>query len=222
MIQGMREVAELPDPVGRVLSRTVRPNGLLIEKVSVPFGVVAIIYESRPNVTSDAAALCLKSGNVCVLRSGKEAAASSHAIVKAMQRGLDSCSLPREFVNILDDISREGAAELMRARGFVDLLIPRGVRDSFVRVWKMLRSRASKRGSGFVIFTWIEVQISIWRYPLSKTRKPAVLPSAMRRRFALSIGMLQRHSCRGSRSALWIREGRREKFRWSFAWTTVH
>lgn len=126
MIQGMREVAELPDPVGRVLSRTVRPNGLLIEKVSVPFGVVAIIYESRPNVTSDAAALCLKSGNVCVLRSGKEAAASSHAIVKAMQRGLDSCGLPREFVNILDDISREGAAELMRARGFVDLLIPRG------------------------------------------------------------------------------------------------
>lgn len=126
MAQGMREVAQLEDPVGQVLSRTIRPNGLLIEKVSVPLGIVAIIYESRPNVTSDAAALCLKSGNICVLRSGKEAYASSHAIVEAMQHGLDACGLPRSFVNVLDDISREGAGELMRARGFVDLLIPRG------------------------------------------------------------------------------------------------
>ena len=126
MAEGIRKVARLDDPTGRILSRTIRPNGLLIEKVSVPLGIVAIIYESRPNVTSDAAALCLKSGNVCVLRSGKEAFASSHAIVDAMRHGLEFCELPREFINILDDGSRAGAEELMCARGFVDLLIPRG------------------------------------------------------------------------------------------------
>lgn len=126
MADGIRAVAGLSDPVGRILSHTVRPNGLIIEKVSVPIGIVAIIYESRPNVTSDAAALCLKSGNVCVLRSGKEAYASAHAIVDAMRQGLRACGLPVEFVNILDDITRESASELMRARGDVDLLIPRG------------------------------------------------------------------------------------------------
>ena len=126
MADGVRAVASLDDPVGRVLERTTRPNGLLIEKVSVPLGVVAIIYESRPNVTSDAAALCLKSGNVCVLRSGKEAFASAHAIVEAIRCGLDECGLPRELVNILDDTSRSSAEELMRARGLVDMLIPRG------------------------------------------------------------------------------------------------
>lgn len=126
MADGMREVAALRDPVGEVLSRVERPNGLVIEKVSVPLGVVGIIYESRPNVTSDAAALCLKSGNVCVLRSGKEAFASAHAIVEAMRQGLEKVGLPKELVNILDDTSRAGAEELMKARGYVDMLIPRG------------------------------------------------------------------------------------------------
>ena len=126
MAEGIRAVAQLPDPVGRVLGREVRPNGLLIEKISVPLGVVAIIYESRPNVTSDAAALCLKSGNVCVLRGGKEAYASAHAIVHALRSGLASVGLPVTAVNILDDTSREGANALMRARGYVDMLIPRG------------------------------------------------------------------------------------------------
>lgn len=126
MAEGIRSVAALEDPVGRILSQTARPNGLIIEKITVPLGVVAIIYESRPNVTSDAAALCLKSGNVCVLRSGKEAFASAHAIVDAMRRGLVACGLPRELINIVDDTSRNGAQELMHARGFVDLLIPRG------------------------------------------------------------------------------------------------
>ena len=126
MAKGIRDVALLPDPVGRILDRKFRPNGLVIEKVSVPLGVVAIIYESRPNVTSDAAALCLKSGNVCVLRSGKEAYASAHAIVGAMRKGLTSLGLPENLINILDDTSREGANALMKARGFVDMLIPRG------------------------------------------------------------------------------------------------
>jgi len=126
MAQGIRDVVNLPDPVGNVLSSVTRPNGLVIEKVSVPLGVVAIIYESRPNVTSDAAALCLKSGNVCVLRSGKEAYASAHAIVEAMRKGLRSVGFPETAINILDDTSREGANALMRARGYVDMLIPRG------------------------------------------------------------------------------------------------
>ena len=126
MANGIRDVVLLPDPVGKILSSVTRPNGLLIEKVSVPLGVVAIIYESRPNVTSDAAALCLKSGNVCVLRSGKEAYASAHAIVEAMRKGLRSVGFPESAINILDDTSREGATALMKARGYVDMLIPRG------------------------------------------------------------------------------------------------
>ena len=126
MAEGIREVTQLPDPVGKVEDTVVRPNGLQIRKVRVPMGVVAIIYESRPNVTSDAAALALKSGNVCVLRGGKEAFRSSHAIVRALRKGLTACGLPVEFVNILDDVSRGGANELMTAVDYVDLLIPRG------------------------------------------------------------------------------------------------
>ena len=126
MAKGIREVVELPDPVGRVISTVERPNGLRIEKVRVPMGVVAIIYESRPNVTSDAAALALKSGNVCVLRGGKEAFRSSTAIVSALRAGLTSLGLSADFVNMVPDTSREGAKELMTAVGLVDLLIPRG------------------------------------------------------------------------------------------------
>ena len=126
MADGIRAVAALPDPVGEVMERTVRPNGLVINKVRVPMGVVAIIYESRPNVTSDAAALALKSGNVCVLRGGKEAYKSSLAIVSAMRKGLKALGLPETFVNMLEDTTRDGANELMTASEYVDLLIPRG------------------------------------------------------------------------------------------------
>lgn len=126
MSNGVRAVAALEDPVGRVLESTVRPNGLKIEKVSVPFGVVAVIYESRPNVAADAAALCIKSGNVCVLRGGGDAYESSHAVVEVMREALEGVGLPRELINIVDDASQEGARALMRARGWVDLLIPRG------------------------------------------------------------------------------------------------
>lgn len=126
MAEGIREVVELPDPVGAVEETVVRPNGLKIEKTRVPMGVVAIIYESRPNVTSDAAALALKSGNVCVLRGGKEAFLSSHAIIEALRKGLDAVGLSRNFINILDDVSRDGANQLMTATEYVDLLIPRG------------------------------------------------------------------------------------------------
>ncbi|MBQ9545338.1 MAG: glutamate-5-semialdehyde dehydrogenase [Clostridia bacterium] len=126
MTDGMREVAALPDPIGKTISRTVRPNGLVIEKKRVPMGVVAIIYESRPNVTSDAAVLCFKSSNVCVLRSGRDSFSSARAIVTALRKGLEASGLSPDLVNLVPDPSRESAAELMRARGLVDLLIPRG------------------------------------------------------------------------------------------------
>ena len=126
MADGMKKVALLPDPVGRVLHKTVRENGLLIEKTAVPIGVVAIIYESRPNVTSDAAALCIKSSNVCVLRSGKEAAFSARAIVKALRDGLCACGLSGDLISLIEDTSRQSAFELMEATGYIDLLIPRG------------------------------------------------------------------------------------------------
>ena len=126
MAEGIRQVAELPNPVGAVQSRVERPNGMVIEKVLVPMGVVAIIYESRPNVTSDAAALALKSGNACVLRGGKEAFRSANAIVHAMQKGLAAVGLPQELVQLVQDTTRQSAQELMTAVGFVDLLIPRG------------------------------------------------------------------------------------------------
>ena len=126
MAKGIREVAELPDPVGEVLARVERPSGIIVEKTAVPMGVVAIIYESRPNVTSDAAALALKSGNVCVLRGGKEAFLSADAIVNAMRKGLASLGLPETLVNLVQDTTRQSANELMNAVGYVDLLIPRG------------------------------------------------------------------------------------------------
>ena len=126
MAQGIREVAALPDPVGRVLDRVERPNGLVIEKTAVPMGVIAIIYESRPNVTSDAAALAIKSGNVCVLRCGREAWRSAHAIVEALRRGLKENGLPEAAVSLIEDTTHASANALMTAVGFVDLLIPRG------------------------------------------------------------------------------------------------
>ena len=126
MANGIREVVMLPDPVGKVLNRVERPNGIVIEKTTVPMGVTAIIYESRPNVTSDAAALALKSGNVCVLRGGKEAFSSANAIINAMRKGLRELNLPETFINLVQDTTRESANELMNAVGLVDLLIPRG------------------------------------------------------------------------------------------------
>ena len=126
MAEGIREITALPSPIGEVLEENIRPNGLIIQKTSVPLGVIAIIYESRPNVTSDAAALAIKSANACVLRSGRDAYRSARAIVDALRRGLVSVGLPEDAVGLVEDASREGANELMRARGLVDMLIPRG------------------------------------------------------------------------------------------------
>ncbi len=126
MAEGVRAVAALPDPTGRTLRRTERADGLTIEKISVAMGVIAIIYESRPNVTSDAAALCLKSGSACILRGGKEAIRSNLAIANALRQAVASVGLPADLILPVEDPSRDSATALMRASGTVDLLIPRG------------------------------------------------------------------------------------------------
>ncbi len=126
MADGIRDVAKLPDPVGHILDEFTREDGLRITKVSVPIGVIAIIYESRPNVTSDAAALSLKSGNVCVLRGGKEAINSAKAIVAALREGLCVAGVIEDAINLVTDTTRESATALMKANGYVDMLIPRG------------------------------------------------------------------------------------------------
>ena len=126
MADGIRQVVQLPDPVGAVRNRMTRENGIVIDRVGVPMGVVAIVYEARPNVTSDAAVLALKSGNACVLRSGSDAFQSANAIVKAMQTGLKAAGLNPNLVQLVQDTSRHSVTELMEAVGLVDLLIPRG------------------------------------------------------------------------------------------------
>jgi glutamate-5-semialdehyde dehydrogenase len=126
MAKGIRDVVLLPDPVGVVLEEKTLPNGLIIKKTSVPLGVIGIIYESRPNVTSDAAALCFKSGNACILRGGSDAYFSSKAIVDTLRGALKTSGVSEDFINLPSDTSRESANALMTAVGYVDALIPRG------------------------------------------------------------------------------------------------
>ena len=137
MAEGVRQVAALPDPIGAVDWKRRRPNGLLIERRRVPLGVIAIIFEARPNVTSDAAALCLKSGNAVILRGGKEAAQSCRAIAAVMRQALETVGLPADCINLVADTSRESAQELMRLRAYVDVLIPGAGPVSSAPRWKM-------------------------------------------------------------------------------------
>ncbi|MEE3493142.1 glutamate-5-semialdehyde dehydrogenase [Ruminococcus sp.] len=148
MAQGIREVAALPSPLGRVLKHHERLGGLVIERVSVALGVVAIIYESRPNVTSDAAALALKSGNVCVLRCGKEAHKSAAAIVEALRAGLKEAGLNEDMVLLIEDTTRASANELMTADGYVDLLIPRGGKGLISAIVKNATVPCIQTGTG--------------------------------------------------------------------------
>ena len=126
IVEGVRQVAALPDPIGQVVKMETRPNGLTIGKRRVPLGVIGIIYEARPNVTVDAAALCLKSGNAVILRGGKEAFRSNKAFVAVLRDALESAGLPRDCVALVEDTSRESANELMGLTGYLDVLIPRG------------------------------------------------------------------------------------------------
>ena len=126
IVDGVRQVAALPDPIGRVDKMETRPNGLIIGRRRVPLGVIAIIFEARPNVTVDAAALCLKSGNVCILRGGKEAIRSNRCVTALMREALASAGLPEDCISLVQDTSHETANELMHLDGYVDVLIPRG------------------------------------------------------------------------------------------------
>lgn len=126
MADGLREVAALPDPVGRVLDDQTRPNGLHLVKVAVPIGVIAVIYEARPNVTADSAALCLKSGNAVILRGGKEAICSNIAVANCMREALEQAGLPRDCIQLVEDTTHESANALMHLDRYVDVLIPRG------------------------------------------------------------------------------------------------
>ena len=184
MAKGIREVADLPDPVGKVLRRVERPNGLVIEKTAVPMGVIAIIYESRPNVTSDAAALAIKSGNACILRCGREAWRSANAIVTALREGLRTNGLPETAVCLIEDTTHASANALMTAVGYVDLLIPRGGPGSSTPVWKMQKSPASRPVPASATSSWMLLPSRIRRWTLSKTPRPAAPASATRRRCA--------------------------------------
>lgn len=126
MADGVRQVKAQPDPVGQVLEGGVRPNGLRIEKIAVPLGVIGIIYEARPNVTADAAALCLKAGNAVILRGGKEAFRSNQAIAEVMRDAVETTGLPRDSIQLVQDTSRASSIEMMGLTGYLDVLIPRG------------------------------------------------------------------------------------------------
>ena len=195
MARGIREVAELPDPVGAVISRIERPNGLVIDKVRVPMGVVAMIYESRPNVTSDAAALALKSGNVCVLRGGKEAFGSSSAIVQALRAGLRREGLPETFVNMVPDTSRAGANELMTAVGLVDLLIPRGGAGLIRTCVEQARVPCIQTGTG-ICHIYVDAAADLgMALNILDNAKPAAPRFAMPPRCAWCTGRLPRSFC---------------------------
>ena len=181
MANGIREVAALPDPVGRILATEKRPNGLVIKKTSVPFGVVAIIYESRPNVTSDAAALAIKSGNTCVLRGGKEAFNSSSTIVNVLRNGIENAGLCPEILNIIQDISRESAIELMTANGFVDLLLPRGGAGLINSVVKNATVPCIQTGTGIChiyVDESADIQMALDIVENAKASRPSVCNAA--------------------------------------------
>lgn len=177
MAQGIRDVAKLPSPVGRVLKRNEPIKDLIVEKTSVALGVVAIIYESRPNVTSDAAALALKSGNVCVLRCGKEAHRSAAAIVEALQSGLEKAGVSKDLVLLVEDTTRQSANELMTADGYVDLLIPRGGKGLITACLKNATVPCIQTGTGIChiyVDESADIDMAVNIIENAKTSRPSV------------------------------------------------
>ena len=193
MAAGLEQVALLPDPVGKVLRKITRPNGLEIEKVSVPLGVIAIIYESRPNVTADAAALCLKAGSACVLRGGKEAICSNRAIVAALRRGVEQAGFDPDLICLVEDTSRASATELMTAEGKIDLLIPRGGAGLIRACVENATVPCIETGPVSAIFMWMRAPTPRWRYEFFSMQRPAGPASAMQRRIAWYIRQLRRY-----------------------------
>ncbi|MEG0763648.1 MAG: glutamate-5-semialdehyde dehydrogenase [Oscillospiraceae bacterium] len=181
MASSITAVAQLDDPIGELLSSYTHPNGMIIEKKRVPMGVIAIIYESRPNVTADAAALCIKSGNVCVLRGGKEAFSSNMAIVRSIRRSLVKCNICEDAVSYVDDASRESAQELMQARGYVDLLIPRGGKGLIRACVDNARVPCIETGTGInhiYIDKSADIDVALKVLINAKTSRPSVCNAA--------------------------------------------
>lgn len=181
MIESIVIIANQPNPVGLIVSQDIRPNGLVIEKKTVPFGVIAMIYESRPNVTADAAALAFASGNVCVLRGGKEAFHSSNAIADAMRAGLEAQGLTPDYVQLIQDTSRQSAAELMSAVGKVDLLIPRGGKALIERCVSEAKVPCIQTGTGIChiyVDKDADVNMALNIVNNAKTSRPSVCNAA--------------------------------------------
>ena len=181
MADGIRGVVSLDDPVGKHLSTYVRADGLTVVKKAVPFGVIAIIYESRPNVTSDAAALCIKSGNACVLRSGKDAYRTSRKIVDIMQDSIAACGFPRDMVVMVDDPSRQSATDLMHAKGLVDLLIPRGGAGLIQKVVSESEVPCIETGTGIChiyVDAGANIDMALSIVDNAKTSRPSVCNAA--------------------------------------------
>ena len=181
MAQGVREVADLPDPVGRILASHTLENGLEVRRISVPLGVIAIIYESRPNVTSDAASLTFRAGSVCVLRGGKESIRSNQAIVSALHRALDAHGLPRTLVNLVTDTSRASSNELMVAVGYIDLLIPRGGASLINAVVEKAKVPCIKTGTGIChiyVDESADLDMALNILDNAKTSRPSVCNAA--------------------------------------------
>lgn len=177
MARGIRAVAAQEDPIGTVLSGGVRPNGLQIEKIRVPLGVVGIIYEARPNVTSDAAALCLKAGNAVILRGGREAVRSNTAVAEAMRGAVEKAGLPADCIQLVTDTSRESAVELMRLRGYLDVLIPRGGRGLIRSVVENSRVPVIETGWGnchAYVDASAEIPMAVSVIYNAKTSRPSV------------------------------------------------
>lgn len=177
----VRQVAALPDPLGEVDLGTVRPNGLSIQRVRVPLGVVGIIFEARPNVTADAAALCIKSGNVCVLRGGKEAIHSNLALARLMRAALEGCGLPADAVQLIEDTSRESARTMMELRGCLDVLIPRGGAGLIRTVAENARVPVIETGVGnchVYVDATADLEMAVNIIDNAKTQRPSVCNAA--------------------------------------------
>jgi len=192
---GVRAVGDLPDPVGAITRSEVRPNGLVVERVRIPLGLIAMIYESRPNVTADAAALCFMAGNVALLRGGSEAIHSNRAIAEALRGALRGCELPEAAITLVEDLRREAVLELLQLSDLVDLAIPRGGQEliRFVADTHACRSSATTRAS--VICMSMRRRIPILRWRCWSMARPRDRPCAIRWKRCSSTPTSRRTSC---------------------------
>lgn len=177
MARGILEVAALPDPVGRVVEGMTHPNGMKITKITVPLGVIGMIYESRPNVTADAAALCLKSGNAVLLRGGKEAIRSNLCIAKIMREAVESCGLPADCIQLVSDTNRASATEMMSLTGYLDVLIPRGGAGLIRAVVEQSRVPVIETGAGnchIYVDRTADLEMAVRIVDNAKTSRPSV------------------------------------------------